>query len=161
MRKKRKKTVTIVKRSCITGKIIWVYRGASSNGAHVAYWRACKKEVRRVRQRKAIMNERRRRLMKLLAISDSSSTDSSIFGACRTPEQVKAIKSIIQMWKQEPSQDRNFYDHLIEEARRRNWFSERWRGNREKMIRYGQSFANGERKPTKSRVDAKFTGNLL
>lgn len=149
---KREKNIIVVKRSCLTGKIVWIYRGSSYEGARLAYWRACKHEVRRVRSWASRMAERRRQLMRLLTGSDSSSS-SSILARKMTPEQRKAAREIIQMGKQPPPRDSAFYDHIVEEARRRNWRSNRWKDNREKMFRYGKTHTPCEYKSKKKSTD--------
>lgn len=63
-----------------------------------------------------------------------------------TPQQRAALKKLTQLARQEPPQDREFYEHIIEEAKRRNWASGRWKMSREKMIRYGQTHTASEYK---------------
>ena len=133
---RKSKLIHVIKRSCITGKVVWIYHGHSHEGARWAYWQACKKEVKRVRQWAARMDERRRQLMRLLTGGDSSSSGTVLDEM--TPEQREAAKEILSLSKQEPPQDREFYDHIVEEARRRNWKSNRWSENRKKMIRFGK-----------------------
>lgn len=131
--------VVVLKRSCLTGRIVWAYQGNSEEGARKAYWRACKKEVRRVRNWMQRMARRRRQLLRIITHSDSSSVSSSMLKSMN-PQQREAARKIIQLAKKEPPMDRAFYDHIIEEAKRRNWQSGRWQEAREKMIRYGQTY---------------------
>lgn len=137
--------VVVLKRSCLTGRIVWAYRGDSEEGARKAYWRACKKEVWRVRNWMKKMSRRRRMLLRLVTHSDSSTVSSSIYKKM-TPEQRKAARKIVKLANTEPQPDREFYNHIIEEAKRRNWQSARWAKNREKMIRYGQTHVKSEYK---------------
>lgn len=132
---RKSKLVRIIKRSCLTGKVVWIYHGHSHEAGRKAYARACKKEVRRIRQWTARMAARKKTLMRLLGLGDSRS--SGIYDGM-TPEQKAAAKEIIKMGKQPPPQSRDFYDHIVEESKRRNWKSERWRENRTKMVRYGK-----------------------
>lgn len=140
---KQDSKVIIIKRSCLTGRIVWAYRGDSEEGARKAYWRACKKEVRRVRNWMKKMSRRRRMLLRLVTHSDSSTVSSSIYKKM-TPEQRKAARKIVKLANTEPQPDREFYNHIIEEAKRRNWASARWADNRNKMIRYGQTYVKSE-----------------
>lgn len=146
--------VVIVKHSCITGRIVWVYFGKSEEAARKAYWRACKKEVRRVRNWGNHIAERRQQFMHLITMSNSSSSINSLM-ADLTPQQRKAARTIINMSKQPPAQDREFYDHIIEEARRRNFRSERWRENREKLFRYGKTHTKWEYQPKGASHDGR------
>ena len=143
---KQDSKVIIIKRSCLTGRIVWAYRGDSEEGARKAYWRACKKEVRRVRNWMKRMANRRRQLLRIITHGDSTSVSSSILKNMN-PQQRAAARKIIQLAKNEPPLDRAFYDHIIEEAKRRNWQSARWADSRTKMIRYGQTYVKSEYKP--------------
>lgn len=143
---KKNAKVVVLKRSCLTGKIVWVYQGNSEEGARKAYWRACKKEVRRMRNWMQRMARRRRQLLRLITHSDSCSVSSSMLKSMN-PQQRAAARKIIQLAKNEPPMDRAFYDHIIEEAKRRNWQSGRWKKAREKMIRYGQTHTASEYQP--------------
>lgn len=134
---KHRKLVTIIKRSCITGKVVWIYRGVSHNAGRHAYWKACKAEIRRIRQWTTRMAARQRALMQVVGLGDSSSSSSGIYEGM-TPEQQAAVKEISKMSRQPPPPDREFYNHIVEESRRRNWQSNRWKENRTKMIRYGK-----------------------
>lgn len=138
MLKKKRKMITIVKHSCLTGKIVWVYRGRSSDGARIAYWRACRKEVRRVRQMMIREAERKKQLLRLLA-NDGSASSSFSIRADMSQEQRKAVREIVKLCKKQLSHGGEFYEHIIEEARRRNWQSNRWKSNREKLFRYGKT----------------------
>lgn len=143
--KKKKDTKIFIKHSCLTGKVVWVYRG-TAEGARKAYYRACKREVRRVRQWTSAMAARRQHLMKIITGSDSGSSSSTAILKRTSGERRKAVYEILRLGKQPPPQGRAFYDHLKEEARRRNWRSGRWKENREKMIRYGMTHTPGERR---------------
>jgi len=131
---KHRKLVTIIKRSCLTGKVVWIYRGASRNAGRHAYWKACKKELEKVKQWAERMAERKRRLTLMLGSSDSSSSSGNgtsgnkasgkgsagnMFGGELTDEQRKAARELVRMAKQEPPPDMEFYNHIVEERRRR------------------------------------------
>lgn len=135
--------VLIVKRSCLTGRMVWMYRGTSEEAARKAYWRACKKEVWRIRNWMKRMSRRRKRLLSVITHGDSGSASSSAFKQI-PPEKRKLARAIMQLAKDEPRIDREFYDHIVEEAKRRNWASRRWGNDRMKMIRYGQTHVDSE-----------------
>ncbi|MFW5563415.1 MAG: hypothetical protein ACOCNX_00810 [Prevotella sp.] len=145
---RRSDKVVKVKRSCITDKIVWVYIGSSDEGARKAYWRACKKEVRRVRQWNSRMEERKQRLMHIIAICNSGSTSSSSFKRL-APQQRKAARRIVSQCKSQPVQERDFYNHILEEAKWRNLRSNRWKENRIKLFRYGKTHTPCEYVPKK------------
>lgn len=120
---KRRHLVTIIKRSCLTGKVVWIYRGASRNAGRHAYWKACKKEMEKVKQWAERMADRKRRLTLMLGSSDSNTSgngsSANMFGGELTDEQRKAARELVRMSKQEPPPDMEFYSHIIEERRRR------------------------------------------
>ena len=45
----KKKIVTVILRSCLTGRAVWIYQGPSREAMQKAYQRACKKEIERMR----------------------------------------------------------------------------------------------------------------
>lgn len=114
MNKKGKHIKVFIRRSCITGKVIWVYRGVKT-GEYLAYWRACRKELQRFKMWAERLDRRRRNMTRLL--SDSSSripiTEEM------TPEQREAARQLHELSVADVKPDREFYDHIIEERRRR------------------------------------------
>lgn len=133
-----------VKRSCLTGEIVWCKFCASEGAARIAYWRACKNEVRRVRHYAQRMKERRRKLLLVIGWSDSSSASSVGIREGMTPNQRKAVREIAKLDKDRPPQSGDFYEHIKEEARRRDMSSSRWHEQREKQFRYGQTAMSGD-----------------
>jgi len=129
MGKRNKKYVQIV-RSCLTGKVVWIYRGSSSDGARQAYWRACKAEVKRVRMWMQKVNERRRSIRRFI----SECTASLPLTAEMTQEQKDAVRELQRIENEDYPCHREFYDHIIEETRRRNEASARWREQRNKWL---------------------------
>lgn len=127
---KRRNLLTFVRRSCITGKIVWVYRGISHAAAMEAYKRARKKEIRRVRMWMQEVNKRRRGIGQFIA----KCTESMPLTAEMTPEQMEAARELQRMEKDEYPCHREFYEHIVEEARRRNEQSRRWRDHRNKWF---------------------------
>ena len=123
MKKHCKHIVTIVRRSCLTNKVVWIYRGASAGSARHAYLKACKKEIKRVRMWMQDVNERRRSLMQFI----NQCMASLPLTAEMTPEQKDAAKELRRIEKDEQPCHREFYDHVIEEVCRRNEASGRWR----------------------------------
>lgn len=150
MPQKRKKKL-FVKRSCLTGKIVWAKYCATPRGAQDAYQRACRKEVRRYRDYSLTMKRRRQKLFSVIGITDSSSASSSVSSLASrsglTPKQRAAIREIQALDRDRPPQGGEFYDHIIEEARRRNRKSSQWRENREKLFRYGKTHLKSDYKP--------------
>lgn len=132
MKKKRRDIVTVIRKSCITGKAVWIYQGPSSKAASLAYWRACKKEIHRVRHLWGLMVSRRgRNIARLLA----ECTERIPLTAEMTPEQREAARELQQMEKRETTCYRDFYNHIVEESKRKNEASRRWRENRLRWLK--------------------------
>lgn len=163
---KRRHLVTIIKRSCLTGKVVWIYRGASRNAGRHAYWKACKKELEKVKQWAERMADRKRRLTLMLGSSDSNTSangssgngssgkasgkgsSANMFGGELTDEQRKAARELVRMSKQEPPPDMEFYNHIVEERRRRRQDKDirRKMREREQQAAEGKDSTTGENK---------------
>lgn len=158
---KRRHLVTIIKRSCLTGKVVWIYRGASRNAGRHAYWKACKKELEKMKQWAERMADRKRRLTMVLGMSESSLSGSkssgskasgkgsagNMFGGELTEEQRKAARELVRMSKQEPPPDMEFYNHIVEERRRRQQDKDirRKMREREQKATEGKDSTTGEK----------------
>lgn len=112
---KRKKTVTIIKRSCLTGKGVWLYQGASENAGRLAYQRACRKEILRFEKWKSVAEQRSRNILRIL----SECTASMPLTSDMTQEQKEAARLLKKLAKPEQKYESPFYDHIMEERRRR------------------------------------------
>ena len=112
---KKKPKVTIIRRSCLTGIPVWVYRGPSENAARQKYWRACKKEIERFRNWPELMRQRRAAIQRYLDTLLASIPITQQL----TPEQKAAVRQIQAYAKDEPPRETEFYKHIMEERRRR------------------------------------------
>lgn len=110
-----KKQVIVIRKSCITGRAVWIYRGPSRNAAYVAYSRACRKEVQRVRNWSVRVAERRAFILGLLNewLADIPITQPL------TPQQEAAAKEIRALAIRGVDCELEFYNHIMEERRRR------------------------------------------
>ena len=113
MRKKKPKVI-VIKRSCLTGEAVWVYRGPSREAARRAYWRACKREIQRVKDWGRTAAERVAAIRKL-----ATDCTSRLAGKVLTPAQEEAIRQLKTIEKKLPEYHCAFYDHIMEERRRR------------------------------------------
>lgn len=114
---KKSRLVTIIQRSCLTGQAVWIYQGPSKVAARLAYWRACKRELERVRRWSEILAQRRRNIQRLLSYDSSSST---VLDAGLSDEQLEAARQLLAIGKNETDGRSEFYNHIIEERRRRS-----------------------------------------
>ena len=112
---KKRPKVTIIRYSCLTGKAVWVYRGPSKGAACLAYWRACKAEIERVHHWSDIVVQRADGIRRLLT---QCMADKPI-DAELTAEQKEGARQLMAISKKPPVCDREFYDHIMEERRRR------------------------------------------
>ena len=114
---KKNSLITIIQKSCLTGQAVWIYRGPYERSARLAYWRACKRELERVRQWGETLAKRRSNIQRLLSCDSSS---SSVLDAGLTAEQIEAAKQLLAIGKRETDGKTEFYNHIIEERRRRS-----------------------------------------
>lgn len=107
--------MTVIVRSCLTGKAVWIYQGPSKAACRKAYWRACKREMERVARWNETVDERRASLQRLLAELTARLPPMGEL----PPEKKAAAKVIASMAAERPKCDTAFYDHIVETRRRR------------------------------------------
>lgn len=107
--------VTVIRKSCLTGKAVWIYRGPSHNAARIAYWRACKKEVERVRNWPETMARRKANILAFL----SELTANLPPLAEMPPEKRAAARKMLALAEEQPDPGLAFYEHIMEERRRK------------------------------------------
>lgn len=112
---KHRHLITVIRRSCLTGAAVWVYQGPSRSAAMRAYHRACVKEVRRVRQWVKTAEQRMSNVASLMAACQARLPA----GARLTPEQAAAARRLKAIQETAADCHMEFYDHIMEERRRR------------------------------------------
>ena len=112
---KHRRHVTIILKSCLTGKPVWIYRGPSRDSARIAYWRACRSEVERVRHWPEYAARRASNIARLLS---DCMADMPI-DASLTPSQEEAARQLRSIGKKDFACHRDFYEHVMEERGRR------------------------------------------
>lgn len=113
MTRPKKKIYRIIRRSCLTGKAVWLSPERSYKVEWQAYKNACEREIRYVRQWKQTMAIRRQNILQML---DELMARMPILGEL-TPEQKAAIKQIRDIADNPPELYRDFYDHILAERR--------------------------------------------
>lgn len=115
MFKKKLHNITIILKSCLTGKAVWIYQGASRDAARVAYWRACRKEMERVRRMADAAARRKANIMRMLTeLTDGMPAISEL-----PPEKKQLAKQLVALSEKAPATGSAFYEHIMEERRRR------------------------------------------
>jgi hypothetical protein len=107
--------VTVIRRSCITGKALWIYQGPSKNAAKVAYHRAVKKEIERVKNYKKELEARKAAVLRIL----NNCMAALPIGTELTPRQKAAAKTLLAISNEKVPCYMEFYDHIMESRRRR------------------------------------------
>lgn len=107
--------VIMIRKSCLTGKVIWLYQGQSVSAARMAYSRACKKEIERVKHWNKTVEQRRANILRIL----SECTSSFSIDAEMTQEQKEAAKHLQAYSAQPYPCNMDFYNHVMEERRLR------------------------------------------
>lgn len=130
----KKKLITIIRRSCVNGKPVWIYQGPSRNAAHLAYWRACRNEIERVRNWSKTSQERLHAAEQLLIRCTGTHLTSAL-----TPSQAAAARQLQKILKTGLPCHLDFYEHIMEERRRMKADREirRQMRNREKIDNNG------------------------
>lgn len=111
----KKPLVTIIKRSCLTGKAVWVYQGKSLNAARKAYWVARKKEIERVKNWPKTAEAYTAYIRNFI----NSLLEKIPINCELTPDQREAIRELKALEKKGIECDLEFYNHIMEERRRR------------------------------------------
>ena len=112
---KKNKNVVIIRKSCLTGKPVWIYEGPSEGAARNAYWRACKKEISLVRN----WGDHTERIRSSISHFLTELTSRFSLTDEMTPEQKEGARKLQKMMEEEDVCYREFYDHIMEERRRR------------------------------------------
>ncbi len=111
---KHKCLITVIRRSCLTGRAVWIYRGPSKDAAYRMYRRACRREVERVRRWSSITAIRMQNITRLL----NDCMDKLPFTTELTSQQQESAKTLQKISKQ-PLCSSEFYEHILEEQRRK------------------------------------------
>lgn len=125
--KDEKKPCLTVRRSCTTGQALWMHRGTKES-IRRAYYRACKREMTRVRWWGNRLKRRSQNLRKML--------DELLFAqpilAPMTEQQRTAIRVLQKMEAEPVACDTSFRSHIRTERRRREAHYEQIRQQRER-----------------------------
>lgn len=105
---KNKHLVTVIRRSCLTDKIVWIYRGQSEIAAMRAYYRARSHELERVNRWQELNNRRRSNINTLIDCSLAELPITTVL----TPEQKDTLRQIQKICNQDINCDMEFYEHI-------------------------------------------------
>lgn len=104
----QKHLVTIIRRSCVTDKVIWIYRGPSQIAAKKAYYRARCKEIERVCHWQEVTNRRRTNINDLINHFLAELPITAVL----TDEQKEILYKIRKISNQDIRCDTEFYEHI-------------------------------------------------
>ena len=103
-----------IRKSCLTGKAVWIHSGSpSKNSEWMAYDRAKRQEMKRVKQWSDMKARRKSNIMRIF--NDCMENVSRIEGKLQT-----AARKLLTLSEQTISCSRDFYNHLLEERKRRS-----------------------------------------
>lgn len=121
MTKRKHYKITAIRRSCINGKAVWISKSPSKAAEQLAYWRACKHEVERVRQWGETVLRRKSNVQRMLnGLMANLPVTDTLTEKCR-----EAARQIVSISESCTACCSDFYNHIMEERSRRN-------GNRRK-----------------------------
>jgi hypothetical protein len=115
MTKRKEKIIRSIRKSCITGKAVWLNHNMTYMGEWIAYRRACQREIELVKKYPKLMEQRRANIMKLL--SDLLASLPAIGEL--PPEKKAAAKALMKIADSPPPCYKDFYNHIMEERRRK------------------------------------------
>lgn len=108
-------TKVFIRRSCITGKVVWIYIGPSEPSAVKAYCRARCSELKRFSKWAETVTYRMANVKRLL----NDCMQHLPINAELTPQQQQAVRQLLSIAKQTLSGRSEFYEHIMEENRRK------------------------------------------
>ena len=111
----KRNLITVIRRSCLTGKVVWIYRGQSEHAAVEAYRRACQREVERFRNWSEKAADRMQNITRLL----NDCLQNIPFTAELTPRQRESAQLLRDIGSSQLGYQADFYEHIMEERRRR------------------------------------------
>ena len=115
MYKRKKRIMKVLRKSVLTGKAVWIGHERSYKAEYMAYRRACRNEITRMRGWCYVVARRRNNILHLL---QELTAHLPILGDI-PPEQQEAARFLMQLANTEPPKQSEFYDHIREERRRR------------------------------------------
>ena len=127
MTKKKNKPLRVIRKSCITGKAVWVSHCTNYPAVWLAYMTACKREVERVKNLGEKVAHRKANILKFL----NDCLAGLPIEAALTSVQKTAARQLLSMADSNSFAKSEFYEHIMEERRRREEDREMWRKRRE------------------------------
>ena len=115
MKRNREGLTLFLRRSCITGKVVWAYYAKTAGAANTAYCRACKKEIERVKHWPETVAKRRAEIMKFM----NECLANIPINQELTPRQKEGARRLQAEYKKDIPCYMGFYEHVMEERRRR------------------------------------------
>lgn len=107
--------VVVIRKSCLTGRVVWVYKGKSKASSYVMYLLACRRELAREKNKASVDEQRRKNIMNVL----NECVADLCFAGPLTPEQEAAAKELKRLAEEPVATCNEFRDHILEERRRR------------------------------------------
>lgn len=123
-----KHNITIIRRSCTTNQVVWIYQGPSKGAARLAYWRARKHEITRVRGWQRRVRQRADTIQSYLDDCMNALPLMSPLSKAQR-EAIKTLQAIIQ---QPMPCDTVFYNHIRTMQKRKQHDAEIRRKMRER-----------------------------
>ena len=111
----KSKDIVIIRKSCVNDKPVWIYEGPTKSAAWMAYSRACRHELERVRNWYKAVSRRKENIMRML---NECMPDMPITATLQA-EQEEAARQLVAMSKAGSTCYRDFYNHIMTARRQR------------------------------------------
>lgn len=105
----------VIRRSCVTGRAVWLYQGAAKASSNVLYSMACKREMYRVDNLEKTAERRKSNILRLLNDCLTAIPITSEL----SDVQKSAVKSL-QTASTDFHPDLDFYEHIMAVRQRRD-----------------------------------------
>lgn len=139
----RKSGPYAIRRSCLTGNAVWARRCRTKKEESQRYWRACRAEIERVRRWPETAARRKAAILDLL--SRCTARLSAV--AEMTPDMREAARQLVSIAEKGMPCHMEFYEHIMEERRRRKEDREIRRRMRERDSHKNSDYGKQEGKP--------------
>lgn len=123
MTKKKNKPLRVIRKSCVTGKAVWVSHRTEYRAVWRSYKTACKCEIERTKNLAEMAARLKGGVLKFL----NDCLAHLPIDVPMTTEQQAAARQMLYMAEYNPYTKSEFYEHIVEERRRREEDRKMWR----------------------------------
>lgn len=110
----QKSKILVIRKSCISGKVIWAQLTASKGAGRVLYYQQARKEIERHDNREKLQESRKQKILQLISDFTSQADSQNL-----TKAQRMAIQQLQKLSEENVADDDEFYQHIMRERQLR------------------------------------------